>query len=364
MRLATTIVCATVAAIALVGCTDSVSDVDRAKTQVTAKEKALQDAHNALSDASATFCSSSKDYITALDRYGDVLTSTAPTVGDVRVAGKDLAQPKEEAFTGAEAAVNAQKDVTNAEKELAKARTALAEAEASGSPVPPAATPTSPAPLAPAASVDRVKQAESEYSAAQSAVTDSTPLKQASVQFNSAVVALEMAWLKLYADAGCISDANQQKAAEAVTAYTTALQQDLATAGYYPGPVDGVYGPITVQAVQDLQKAAGLPVTGTVDKATADALQATLAAKSGASAQASVASTAAVQQTLKLLGYWDGAVDGVWTPELTDAVKSFQSKLGVEPTGAVDATTIAAFEKAIADLTATPTPSPSPSATP
>ena len=134
------------------------------------------------------------------------------------------------------------------------------------------------------------------------------------------------------------------------------------TAGYYPGPVDGIYGPMTVQAVQDLQKAAGLPVTGTMDKATADALQATLAAKTGASAQASVASTAAVQQTLKLLGYWDGPVDGVWTPELTDAVKSFQIKLGVEPTGTVDATTIAAFEKAIADLTATPAPTPTPSA--
>ncbi|MEN8601318.1 peptidoglycan-binding protein [Microbacterium rhizosphaerae] len=364
MRLTTVVVCVTAAAIALAGCTDSVSDVDRAKAQVSAKEKALADAQTAFSDASDKFCSSSKDYVVALDRYGDVLTSTAPTVGDVRVAGKDLAQPKEEAYAGADAAVKAQKDVTDAEKELAKARTALAEAEASGSPVAPAATPTSPAPLAPAASVDRVKQAESEFSVAQSAVTDATPLKQASVQFNSAVVALEMAWLKLYADAGCISDANQQKAAEAVSAYTTALQQDLATAGYYPGPVDGVYGPITVQAVQDLQKAAGLPVTGTVDKATADALQAALAAKSGAAAQASVASTAAVQQTLKLLGFWDGPVDGVWTPELTDAVKTFQITLGVEPTGAVDAATIAAFEKAIAELTATPAPSASPSATP
>ena len=147
MRLVTTVVCATVAAIVLAGCTDSVSDVDRAKTQVSAKEKALQDAQSGFSDASAEFCSSSKDYIVALDRYGDVLTSTAPTVGDVRVAGKDLAQPKEEAFAGAEAAVKAQKDVTDAEKELAKARTALAEAEASGSPVPAVATRHEPGPV-------------------------------------------------------------------------------------------------------------------------------------------------------------------------------------------------------------------------
>ncbi|MGB8382867.1 MAG: peptidoglycan-binding domain-containing protein, partial [Dermatophilaceae bacterium] len=36
--------------------------------------------------------------------------------------------------------------------------------------------------------------------------------------------------------------------------------------------VDGVYGPATVEAVQALQKANGLPQTGTVDKATEKAL--------------------------------------------------------------------------------------------
>ena len=60
----------------------------------------------------------------------------------------------------------------------------------------------------------------------------------------------------------------------AVSAYTTALQQDLTDAGHYAGAIDGVYGPQTVAAVEDLQEANGLPVTGTVDKATAEALQA------------------------------------------------------------------------------------------
>ena len=45
------------------------------------------------------------------------------------------------------------------------------------------------------------------------------------------------------------------KAAEAVSDYTTALQQSLALAGYYTATVDGVYGPATVDAVQSLQKA-------------------------------------------------------------------------------------------------------------
>ena len=106
-----------------------------------------------------------------------------------------------------------------------------------------------------------------------------------------------------------------------------------------------------------------MPVTGTVDKASAAALQAELLALGGAAAQDSLASTAAVQQTLKLVGFWDGPVDGVWTDELTAAVQAFQTDLGVEPTGTVDAATLAAFERAIAELTE-PDAAPSPSETP
>ena len=53
----------------------------------------------------------------------------------------------------------------------------------------------------------------------------------------------------------------------------------------------------------------------------------------------------------------------MWTDALTEAVQAFQTELGVDPTGAVDAATIAAFERAIAELTA-PDAAPSPSATP
>jgi len=91
-------------------------------------------------------------------------------------------------------------------------------------------------------------------------------------------------------------------------------------------------------------------------------LQAELQAKGGAAAQEALASTAAVQQTLKLAGFWTGPVDGNWTPALTEALKSFQTELGVEPTGTVDAATIAALEHAIATAkaaaSATPTPTP------
>ena len=350
----------------LAGCAEGADSVDRAKTQVAAKEKAVASAQAELDAASKEFCGASGVYIDALDRYGDVLNDSAPTVGDVQEAGADLAAPRDDAFDGAEAAVAAQQALVVAQQDLVQAQTALAAAEAGPSGTPsigdPTATTTS-TPLAPASSVDRVKQAETDFDDAQTAVTAQTPLAEASEQFNSAVVALELAWLRLFADAGCLTDDQHVQAEAAVSEYTLALQQDLATAGYYSGTVDGVSGPLTVQAVEDLQAANALPVTGTVDKATAAALQAELVALGGAAAQESLASTAAVQQTLKLVGFWDGPVDGVWTDALTTALQAFQTKLGVEPTGTVDAATLAAFEHAIAELTAPDAPV-APSATP
>src|SRR5262249_38351177 len=114
--------------------------------------------------------------------------------------------------------------------------------------------------------------------------------------------------------------------------------------------------------IKDLQAAHGLPVTGWVDQATVEALQADLAAAGKLAADQQLASTAAIQQTLKLCGFWDGAVDGVWTPELTAAVTEFQIALGVPPTGVVDSATIAAFQEALAALQE-PIPDPTPAPT-
>jgi peptidoglycan hydrolase-like protein with peptidoglycan-binding domain len=89
-----------------------------------------------------------------------------------------------------------------------------------------------------------------------------------------------MSWLQLFADAGCLTDEQQVQAEAAVRDYTRALAE-VPQGGRATSRVrsDGVYGPDTVDAVETLQKTHGLPVTGTVDKATADALQADLAAK-------------------------------------------------------------------------------------
>ena len=363
-RLAAAAVCVAIVGGGLAGCSNEVTPLEKAEAQVTRAQDAVTEAEAALKDASDAFCSASESYIVALDRYGDVLNDTEPTVGDVRVAGSDLTKPREDAFEDAQAALDAHDALAVAQQDLVDAQVELEEVKAGPSGTP-SAVPPAPesAPLVPTASVERVEQAESEFDAALSSVTDDTPLDFASEQFNAAAVALEVSWLRLFADAGCLPEEQKQAAAAAVSAYTATLQQSLADTGYYTGAVDGVYGPATVAAVEALQTANGLPVTGTVDKATAEALQAALEGVHGAASQASVASTAALQQTLKLVGFWDGPVDGIWTPALTEALMAFQVELGVEPTGTVDAATIAAFEKAIADLT-DPEPSPEPSPSP
>jgi peptidoglycan hydrolase-like protein with peptidoglycan-binding domain len=366
----------------LAGCGDGTSESQGlAQANVAAKEKALADAQAAQEAAQAEFCSAGSDYVTALDRYGDLMVSTAPTVGDVTAAGSDLEAPQAEAEASAEAAVSAQEAVTAAEQDLAQAQDRLASTSASGTPDGKAAESdksTSASPTAPPAEVTRVQQAQEEFTSAQKGISETTPLTQAGVQFNSAAVALEIAWLQLLSQAGCLSDDTQKQAVEAVTEYTKALQQDLATAGYYDGKVDGVYGPETVSAVQDLQKANDLPQTGAMDKATSAALNTELEKKGQASEQQSTSQTAALQQTLKLAGYWDGPVDGQWTPELTDAIEELQSDLGVEVTGTVDPATVSAFEKAVeqastgqtvtatttATATVTATPETAPSRTP
>ncbi len=373
-RVVATVALAVVALVTAVGCSGDPTDasVTAAQVRVTTKENALADAQREATSAQAAFCSATTDYVTALDRYGDILTATAPTVGDVKDAGSDLEQPGAAAADAASAVVDARGAVATAEQELADAHAALAAAEAAaaGTTTEPSdkASSTGPTPTTTPVEVTRVQEAQTEFDAARTGISDQTPLRQAAEQFNAAAVALEMAWLQLLGQSGCLSDEQQQQATETVSGMTKTLQQALADTGYYEGKVDGIYGPKTVDAVQALQKANGLPQTGTVDKATEQALRSELAAKGGAAAQAETASTAALQQTLKLAGYWDGPVDGQWTDALTDALSELQADLGVKVTGTVDAATIAAFEKALAAATSSPSPgssdSTSPSASP
>ena len=301
-------------------------------------------------------------------RCVEAFNDSAATVGDLRTLGSDLAEPRDSTVAAAQAVLDAHDAVNGADEELVEARSALALAQASasgspgqtGSPVP---TPEPSAPDVPTATVDRVQVAESELEAVSSGISDRTTVRDAAESFNAAAFALEVAWLNLFADAGCLTDEQSKDAAAAMRQYTVALQRSLKTAGYLEGEADGVYGPATVAAVEDLQADAGLPVTGLVDRATRAALDDALAAEGQSAAAEEQIQAASVQTTLKLAGYWPGAIDGEWTPELEDALREFQRDLGVEPTGAVDAQTLAALQEALIALSA-PAASPTASATP
>jgi murein L,D-transpeptidase YcbB/YkuD len=361
---AVTIVC--LLGLGLTACTrSSGSELEAAQTRVADAQKSVDDATTALEQANTAFCSETKDYVTAVDRYGKVFDEKAATVGDVTTLGSDLAQPRDSTTSAAQDVLDAHDALNAANLELADAQSALAVATASASGKPektpsPTENPPSSSPGVPSASVDRVRQAEADLEAASTSITDQTPLVQAGQTFTSAAFALEMAWLNLFADAGCLTDEKSKEVAAALRDYTSALQTDLKTAGYYTGKVDGVYGPQTEQAVEDLQKATGLPVTGLVDRATRAALDQAVAGKGQDAAAEDVIEATSVQTTLKLAGYWDGPVDGEWTPELTAALKQFQKALGVPPTGAVDAATLAALEATLAAKPPPSKPTPSP----
>ena len=259
--------------LAMAGCGgDDTTDEDpiaAAQQRVSDAEDALDEARSAFDEASAAFCEDSTSYVDAVDRYGSVTSDAAVTVGDVTTAGADLEEPREAVRSSADGVVEARDEVAGAEQELAEAEADLAEAQ-SGTTDPATGTTTTTEPLVPAATVDLVEDAEDDLASAFEGVTPSTPLTDASEQVNAAAFAVEVAWLRLFADAGCLSDEQQEEAVTAVVEYTTAVQTSLQTAGYYDGDVDGVYGPETVDAVEALQTDNDLPVTGLVDRATAD----------------------------------------------------------------------------------------------
>jgi predicted lipoprotein with Yx(FWY)xxD motif/murein L,D-transpeptidase YcbB/YkuD len=323
--------------------------VAAAQQQVTDAEDGVTQSQEALTTAHGGFCDATTGYVETLDRYGRVFTDSAATVGDIKTLGTDLVEPADAVTSAAADVSTAKDDLAAAQQELVDAQAALAAAIATASSVPNStATPTTSTTttLVPQATIERVQQAEDDLARVSRGITDETPLVEAAADYNSAALALEMAWLRLLDDAQCLTDEQQANAAEQIAAYTTGLQTDLTTAGYDPGPIDGVYGPKTVEAVEQLQTDSDLPVTGFVDEATARALQDKLAA----AGQDQARQTVMLQTILTLVGFWDGPVDGVWTDELTQALKDFQTHLGVEPTGVVDAATIAAFQVALADL--------------
>jgi peptidoglycan hydrolase-like protein with peptidoglycan-binding domain len=345
--------------------------VAAAQARVTDAEQAVDAAQEGLATTRERFCADVDHYVEALDRYGKLFTDDAATVGDVQTLGADLDAPRDAVALAIDDVEAAKAALATAEQELIDSQAALTAAIATASSVPTSSTEpaaTTSTTIVPPATIERVQQAEEELADAAAGITPATPLADASAEYNSAALALQIAWLTVLRDAGCLADDQLARAVEQVTAYTVGVQTQLQQAGYYDGAIDGLYGPNTVAGVKQLQAENGLPETGFVDRATARALDDELEQRGQQAAATQAAQTAALQTVLTLAGYWRGPVDGIWTEELTDALIAFQTALGVTPTGSVDAATLAAFEQALTAPRPAPAPpttlAPPPAATP
>lgn len=125
------------------------------------------------------------------------------------------------------------------------------------------------------------------------------------------------------------------------------LQSTLKSLGYSPGPVDGIFGGLTLAAVEAFQLARGLTVDGKVGPATKGALASSpTASASAVSSPGSVvaygiygSSVVDLQTMLARLGHEPGPIDGAFGPMTLGAVKRFQASVGLSSAGTVDQAT-------------------------
>jgi len=109
------------------------------------------------------------------------------------------------------------------------------------------------------------------------------------------------------------------------------LQTTLATLEYYTGSVDGVYGPETTQAVEAFQKDAGIAVDGKYGPETHTALEKAYIETSNAWEDHKAITE--LQQAMSDLGYYEGAVDGLYGPETVAGIKAVQKDCGLAEDG-------------------------------
>jgi len=127
------------------------------------------------------------------------------------------------------------------------------------------------------------------------------------------------------------------------------VQGRLQQLGYYNGPIDGVWGDNTREAVEHFQNARHLAVSGALNQATVTAMgldpdrlmargytpqpQPAPRVATATPARVGPVTTHAVQQQLGRLGFYRGPVDGVWGRNTHLAMADFQHRHGLAATG-------------------------------
>jgi len=171
-------------------------------------------------------------------------------------------------------------------------------------------------------------------------------------------------------------------------------QQELKEQGYYFGQINGEKNADTIAAIRRFQIRSGLPVTGELDEQTLRTLRSGTASSSatnmpqpqrpeneGTANEQSGEATPAPRETaraepapsqatvsifsntpyemappglqqrvvvgaqavLRRRGFYKGASDGIFSPNLEFSIRAFQSRLGIAPNGRLDMDTLAAL---------------------
>jgi len=145
----------------------------------------------------------------------------------------------------------------------------------------------------------------------------------------------------------------------------SAAQQKLKRLGFYQGTVDGSYGSQTAAAIRRYQLAEDLRVTGELNPQTLSSLgiQASSVKKQSPKAtpapqyvaladlfkggpfisvgpELQIASIRQAQKNLKLLGYYQGSINGAPSTTLVSALKAWQKSAGFRQSGRFDENTL------------------------
>jgi len=129
------------------------------------------------------------------------------------------------------------------------------------------------------------------------------------------------------------------------------VQERLRQAGVYGGRIDGIWGADSQASLERFQQAHQLQVTGQLNQATAATLgfdpNAFLAAPAAAPVppldHLTPGSVRAIQARLRTLGFYNGAVDGVWGQATEVAIGNFQRARGLQPDGQLGPATVSAM---------------------